>query len=187
MKGTNRFCERTGAPLSDDKLHPFDRPMPSIRAPDAGQWSLLTNGERISTFRALLRYWRRCYEATVDDPDGQLVSKAAVLLRDLKRAKDDADVWIWHALQERLDRVGVDVDWMHGYAELPCPHCESALRFEQDAFGAIQAYCASFCRGRDGVDVWPAVCERVRTIYNAAVEEAEAIETVRVLEAKSDR
>lgn len=202
MRGEHAFCPRTGVPLSDDRHYPVpEEPQRGWRSPSRGVpsdpafWAVnnrgeLTNGERQSKVQGLLHYFRRSHAEAVADPDDALDRRAAVLIRSLKGARDDWDIFVWAALMERLTRAGHRVAWMHNYWVPVCPDCGSVLKYVEHAPTGWQALCAVRCQtppGKESDDRWPEVVARTRAIYNAAVEHAaaftdERIERVRVLD-----
>lgn len=182
MKGQHAFCPESGASLSRERDYATPDPDGVVRPGyaeahstssdvDAGG-GLVTNGERVSSTRGLIGRFRHCYAEHVDgDPDARVERAAATALRKLKSARDRAewDIWVWTALQERLERAGVDADWMTEHVELRCPSCAGPLAWERAPRGDRLPRCAQDCDDR-GIYRHTEIADRVRALYTQAFE-----------------
>lgn len=153
MIGSDAFCPKTGAPLSDQRH--YDGRGRSYRSvvgdglgvttPTEGE---LTNGAVRSAAPALTRYFIRC-QRRYGEPDAALYRRASLAIRQLKRAasgREESDVHVWYALRHRLRRFGYPTEWMHSHIELRCPGCHGRLKYVDHGAG-VTARCGTNCDG----------------------------------------
>lgn len=153
MIGSDAFCPKTGAPLSEQRH--YDGRGRSARAvvgddPDVSISTdgELTNGAVRSAAAALARYFRRCHRRHAE-PDEALYRHASLAIRQLKRTtsgREEADVHVWYALGHRLDRLGYPTEWMHSHVEPRCPSCHGQLKYTP-LVSSVTARCATNCDG----------------------------------------
>lgn len=180
MIGSNGFCPKTGASLSEE--HHYDRDGRSRRAvsEERGQAppqtaGELTNGAIRSSRVALITYFRRCHQRHCE-PDDDLYRAAATGLQRLKRAADgkqEHDVHIWYALQKRLERAGFDVEWMHAHATLHCLYCHGPLVYDAVDRDAVEAQCGGNCIDTNA-DQFSRIRSVIASLYTSAFAESEA-------------
>lgn len=146
------FCPKTGAPLSkkchyDDQMRSWRSVLQDKDTPTSELPGEFTNGAVQSSRAALFNCFRRCHKHHCEAND-KLYRKATLGLRRLKRTADGWqgwDIYVWYTLQQRLDRAGFDVEWMHLYAEPRCPHCHGRLNYELYDNGNVTAQCGTRC------------------------------------------
>lgn len=176
MIGYYAFCHRSGAPLSepihyDNSGQPWRSVLPGDGADDDRQVGELTNGEVRSSRRALVTYFRRTHRRH-HEFDAQLYKRAALAINRLKRAAtgdQEADRYVWYALQHRFDELGYDVQWMHAHAGLRCPDCHGRLKFDGDSGGVVYAQCGTGCAGTEA-DQMVRIRETVASLCTAAFD-----------------
>ncbi|UIP00349.1 hypothetical protein Hbl1158_02970 [Halobaculum sp. CBA1158] len=115
MRGLHRHSPRTGHRLSREKEYPGT--IAPKRTDRAGNGEL-TNGEEVSSRKALLRRFRDRAQAHRDDVDGDLVRRAALGLQKIKQ-HDPKDWAAWFALAEWLG--GAEAVWMRTEAPVRDP------------------------------------------------------------------
>lgn len=152
MIGTNAFCPKTGAPLSDNKH--YDDQGHGRRAVlfDDGveatsSVSELTNGAIRSTKVAVFNHFRRCHQRH-HEPDDALYRKASLAFTRLKRVangKQGWDIHLWYAAKVRLQKAGYDTAWMHAHTTPRCPHCHGRLKYRDCIDGQLIARCGTTC------------------------------------------
>lgn len=185
MIGTDAFCPKSGASLSEERH--YDASGRGTRAVDddeaaraAGTVGELTGGSVRSSRTALVAYFRRCHarHAAVD-PD--LYGTVAVLVYRLMRARETQppDVVVWYALERRLDALGHDTDWMHAHAALRCPACHGRLRYERIG-DDLTARCAVRCSSA-GDAALETIRDDVVSLYDAAFADAAPLSADAVL------
>lgn len=178
MIGEDAFCPKTGAPLSreehyDNRGNSRRATLPSEFATESQLPGEFTNGAVRSSKAALFNRFRRCHQRHCEADDA-LYRKAALGLRRLKRAADGQqgrDVYVWYALQRRLEESGFGVGWMHGHAEPRCPHCHGRLKYELYDNGDVRARCGTRCTDA-GADRLPEICEIIADLYCRAFEKS---------------
>lgn len=154
MIGTDAFCPKSGAPLSDE-LH-YDDAGNGKRAvlgdehldetPPVGE---LTNGAIRSSRTALLNYFQRCHQRRfdADEPLYREASLAFTRLKSTATGRQEWDVHVWYAAQKRLHNAGYETDWMGAHAVPRCPRCHGRLGYRRFANGAVVARCGTNCTG----------------------------------------
>lgn len=151
MIGNNSFCPKSGAPLSEERHYDEGgRPRRAVRskgAPDhVATDGELTNGAVRSARTALFNYFKRCHQYYGDADEG-LYQRASLALRRLKSTAtgtQEWDVYVWYALEKRLQRTGFETGWMHAHATLRCPHCHGRLAYREFA-DSVVAQCGTNC------------------------------------------
>ena len=177
MKGTNAFCPRTGASLSERRYYtggcvprhaviqdgfPGEPPMDGE----------LTNGAVRSSTLALFNYFRRCHRRHYDE-NPPLYRKALLALRRIKRAvtgTEEWDVHVWYTLCGRLDAAGYETRWMHAHVELRCPDCHGRLNYEESGAGEVVARCGTNCTD-DGTDRLLEIRTIIADLYSRTFDE----------------
>lgn len=177
MIGNDAFCPKTGAPLSEENC--YDDEGGSYRTTQADEFTPeshlpgeFTNGAVQSSKPALFNRFRRCHQRHCK-PHGALYRKAALGLCRLKRSADGRqgwDIYVWYALQHRLQDKGFDVEWMHTHAELRCPDCHGQLTYERYDNGNVYAECGTRCTG-SGADKLNKIRETIADLYSQAFQE----------------
>ena len=178
MIGSDAFCPKTGALLSDQRH--YDRRGRPYRAVVGDGLNVetsiegeLTNGAIRSSAAALARYFRGCHRRH-DEPDGALYRRASLAIRRLKRmatGREEADVYVWYALYHRLDRLGHATKWMHSDVEPRCPDCHGRLKYTALGSG-VSAQCGTNCDGRH-TDRLEEIREVVVALYTVAFPDDE--------------
>lgn len=188
MIGSDAFCPKTGAPLSERRHYdatgqPYRAVTSDERAIATPTEGELTNGAVRSSSSALLRYFRRCHRRHHDD-DEALYRQASIAVRRLKNAatgRQEWDVHVWYALERRLARTGHENWWMHSHAEPRCPRCHGRLSYTKRVDG-VGARCGTNCDGRQ-VDRLTTVRATVADLYAQAFpDDGDGVSTEDVLQ-----
>lgn len=188
MIGKDAFCPRSGATLSrerhfDGNGRPWRAVQPDESAVVSGNVGELTTGAVRSSRSALVNHFERCHERHAE-PDERLYVRASLAFKRLKASaegRQDWDVHVWYALKRRLDRMGYDVGWMDAHAQLRCPNCHAALRFELAESGEVVAQCGVDCLARPVEDLTE-LREVIASLYRAAFDEDDPPDPERFLE-----
>jgi hypothetical protein len=187
MIGTDAFCPRTGAPLTEKRHYDASGRGRRAVADDEvaralGTAGELTGGALRSSRSALVAHFRRCH-ARHGPEAPELYGTAALAVRRLHRARDPqpTDLVVWYALERRLTALGHDVEWMHAHAALRCPACHGRLRFER-AGDDLTARCATRC-STEGEVALETLRRRVAALYDDAFPDAAPLSPDAVLDA----
>lgn len=183
MIGNDSFCPRTGAKLSEDN-HYDENGHQRVALADAfgidgEEEGKLTTGAIRSSKAALFNQFRRCHQKHTSE-NKNLYRKTAVALSRLKRAATGSqheDLYVWYALQHRLDTRGFHVEWMHTHATLRCPHCHSRLKYMNPENGVVTGYCISQCTGSTENEL-PQLRTTIANLYTTAFDDAVAAEQI---------
>lgn len=178
MLGTDAFCPKSGAPLSDkkhydDQGHGKRAVLSDEHLGETLSVGELTNGAVRSTKTALFNYFRRCHQRH-HEPDNTLYRKASLVFTRLKRAatgKQEYDVHLWYAARERLRRAGHETSWMRAHAVLRCPHCHGRLKYEEFVGDDLIAHCGTNCTN-DHADQLTEIRELLADLYTQAFPDA---------------
>lgn len=186
MKGSDAFCPKTGAPLSEER-HYTDAGFPKravLNDEDSTGPEIegeLTTGKLRSSKIALFNYFRRCHQQHYAQ-DQSLYRKALLELRRLKRTATGNQQWdihIWYVLEMRLDIAGYDTRWMHSHARLRCPRCSGHLKFRELIPGDVVAHCSTHCTNdnRDQlVEIRELLAELYSRTYDDVIDETEFLQ-----------
>lgn len=175
MIGNHAFCQRSGAPLSNENYYDErgnGRRAVLRRDADDDCVGELTNGGVRSSSRALVTYFRRAHR-TDHEYDEELYRRVALAVRRLKRAasgSQEVDRHVWLALAERLTRLDYDADWMADHVELRCPDCHGRLQFDRNAADDVVARCGTNCDG-SATDRIERMRETIATLYGEAFDD----------------
>ena len=176
MIGTDAFCPKSGASLSEERHYDArGRGLRAVTDDDAaraaGTTGELTGGSVRSSRSALVAYFRRCHARHgAVDPD--LYGTASLLVHRLLRARETQppDVVVWYALERRLDALGYDAEWMHAHAALRCPACHGRLRYERIG-DELTAHCGVSC-SPEGEHALETIRVDVVSLYDDAFPDA---------------
>lgn len=204
MKGQLAFCPESGAPLSPSSEYAPDsmpdrvvdgRPVPTSphrpgyserwsTSPDVEHGGLLTNGERVSSTRALLAFVRREHRSRNDDQEDPGFARAAAsALHQLKSTDEKPwDIWVLLALEYRL-RPEYETGWLRDLVDLRCPACAGPLKWEHSISRGVLPRCAGNCDGTNNYRQGE-IRDHVLAAYRRAFGEPEEHrEPLRVIEA----
>lgn len=185
MIGTDAFCPKSGASLTDERH--YDARGRGLRAVSgdetaraAGTTGELTGGAVRSSRSALVAYFRRCHTRH-EAVDADLYGTASLLVYRLLRARETQppDVVVWYALERRLDALGNDVGWMHAHASLRCPACHGRLRYVRVG-DALTARCGVRC-SPEGERALETIRTDVASLYDEAFPDADPLDADAVL------
>lgn len=177
MKGTDAFCPKTGAPLSeephyDERGQPRRAALSGDAATEPEVEGELTAGAARSATAALFNRFRRCHQYH-READQAVYRRAALALRRLKRVATGPEEWdihVWYALKRRLDDGDHDTGWMDVHAEPRCPGCHGRLVYDAPDDGAVHAHCGTNCTGGQR-DRLPEIRETIAGLYARAFDE----------------
>ena len=177
MIGNDMFCPETGAPLSDEKH--YDDQGRSYRVtysdeftPESYLSGEFTTGSVESSKSALFNQFRRCHQRHCDSHP-KLYRKAALALSRLKGAaagQQGHDIYVWYALQRRLQSQGFEVKWMHTHVEPRCPDCHGELTYEIRDNGTVIAECGTHCIDYP-TNKLPTIRETIAGLYTQAFDD----------------
>ena len=178
MIGNDAFCPKTGAPLSNEKH--YDNQGQSYRATHSDEFTPeshlpgeFTTGSVESSKSALFNQFRRCHQRH-SDSHPKLYRKAALALSRLKSAatgQQGHDIYIWYALQQRLQSKGFEVEWMHTHVEPRCPKCHGTLTYELCDNGTVIAECGTQCTDSP-INKLPMIRETIADLYTQAFSDS---------------
>ncbi|MFD1512796.1 hypothetical protein [Halomarina rubra] len=179
MIGTDAFCPKSGASLTDERHYDArGRGLRAVSDDDvaraAGTTGELTGGAVRSSRSAIVAYFRRSH-ARHHPVDTDLYGTAALVVYRLFRARDTQplDTVVWYALERRLAALGHDTEWMHAHAELRCPACDGRLRYERIG-DEITARCGVRC-SPEGDAALETIRNDVVTLYGDAFPDADSL------------